>query len=121
MKKILLFERYEGVRFIVERSLKKYQEGIEINSIHDIEGVKRKIENSDIDLLITELSKLNADGLEISRYARKQHPEMKIIWITVLGCYEFSEQMKALGIYKCLEKPLEIDKFRADILNVLDF
>jgi DNA-binding NtrC family response regulator len=120
MLKILLFERYEGVRFIVEQSLKKYQEEIEIISIHDIEGVKRKIDNDNVDLLITELSKLNADGLEISRYTRKKYPDLKIIWITVLGCYEFSEQKQALGIYKCLEKPLEIDKFRADILSALD-
>jgi DNA-binding NtrC family response regulator len=120
MKTIILFERYAGVQFIVERSLKKYQDEIQIISIHDIDEVKRKIDDGGIDLLISELSKHNAEGLEISRYARNRLPDLKIVWITVLGCYEFIEQKIALGIYKCLEKPLEIDKFRADILNALD-
>jgi DNA-binding NtrC family response regulator len=118
-KKIILFERYEGVRFVVERSLIKYRDEIKIISIHDVEEIKHWIDGEDIDLLITELNKLNADGLEVSRYARKLLPELKIIWITVLGCYEFMEQKQALGIYQCLEKPLEIDEFRADVLKAL--
>lgn len=119
-KRIVLFERYEGVRFVVEQSLKKYQENIQIISIHDVDEVKKWIDGESIDLLITELSKFNAEGMEISRYARKRHPDLKIIWITVLGCNEFLDQKIALGIYQCLEKPLEIDEFRGDVLKAIN-
>jgi len=119
IKKIILFERYEGVRFVLERSLEKYKKEIKIISIHDVGEMKKWIDDKEFDLLISELNKLNADGLEISRYARKKLPDLKIIWITVLGCYEFIEQKLDLGIYQCLEKPLEIDLFRAEILNAL--
>ena len=119
-KKIILFERYDGVRFVVERSLQKYQDRVQIISIHNIDEIKDLIDAEPIDLLITELSKLNSDGLEISWYARKKLPELKIVWITVLGCYEVEEQRLDLGIFKCIEKPLEIDELRAVILKALE-
>jgi DNA-binding NtrC family response regulator len=119
-KKIILFERYDGVRFVLERSLENYRDRFDIYSSYLKEEVKNKVEDGNIDLLITELSKVNPDGLEISYYARKMSPDIKIIWITVLGCHVFRDQQKILGNIRCIEKPLEIQQFRNDVLNALE-
>jgi DNA-binding NtrC family response regulator len=118
-KNIILFERYAGVRFVLERSLSKYQDKINIHSSHWKEDVKKLIDNNDTDLLITELNNADSDGLEISRYARKHFPDLPIIWITVMGCHECREQQEKLNILQCIEKPLEIEEFRKGILEVL--
>ncbi len=119
VKKIILFERYDGVRFVLERSLSKYKNDITIRSSHWKDEVIELIDKNSTDLLITELSKADIDGLEVTRYARNHSPELTIIWITVMGCYECREQQKKFNIFKCIEKPLEIALFRQDILEAL--
>ncbi len=104
---------------MLERSLRKYQGEIEIVSANEVDEAKALVASDHVDLLITELSKVNSDGLIVSRYARKMNSELRIIWITVLGCNEFKEQKENLNILECMEKPLEIDKFRADVLEAL--
>lgn len=118
-KRIVLFEKYKGVQFVLERSLRKYQDDIEIVSAMGVDEVKELVDSDRVDLLITELSKMNTDGLTISRYARRANPDLKIIWITVLGCDKFKRQRENLNILECIEKPLEIDEFRADVLEAL--
>lgn len=118
-KRIILFEKYQGVQFVLERSLRKYQGEIEIVSANEVDEAKALVASDHVDLLITELSKVNSDGLTVSRYARKMNSELRIIWITVLGCNEFKKQKENLNILECMEKPLEIDKFRADVLEAL--
>lgn len=117
---IVLYERYDGVRFVLERSLQKFKQDIIIHSSHRKNEVKRMIAEGNIDLLITELSRINPVGLEISYYARKLNPDLKIMWITVLGCNNFCDHKEKLGNICCFEKPLEINEFRQDVLETLD-
>lgn len=119
-KNIVLFEHYDGVRFVLERSLLKYQRYVNILSSHWEKEAKKFIDQNDVDLLITELNSLNSAGLEISRYARDAEPEIKIIWITVLGCDVFRELKEDLGNIHCIEKPLEIKYFRRDVIKALE-
>ncbi len=119
-KNIVIFEKYDGVRFVLERSLEKYQDNLDIFTSHWKNEIKKRIESKNVDLLITELSKYNPDGLEISRFAREIAPDLQIFWITVLGCDVFREQKEQLGNIWCIEKPLEIKKFRKNVLRALE-
>jgi DNA-binding NtrC family response regulator len=119
-KNIILFERYDGVRFVLERSLTKYKDNISIYSSNMKNDIKNLLKANQVDLLITELSHVNPDGLALSCYARKLAPSLKIIWITVLGCHIFKNQKERLGNIQCLEKPLEINSFRKDVLLALE-
>ena len=119
-KNIVIFEKYDGVRFVLERSLEKYKGNLNIYTSHWKNEIKNHIEHKNVDLLITELSKYNPDGLEISRFAREISPDLQIFWITVLGCDVFREQKELLGNIRCIEKPLEIQKLRKKVLQALD-
>jgi DNA-binding NtrC family response regulator len=119
-KKIVLYERYDGVRFVIERSLSKYNHHFVIQSSHWKNEIESMIDRDDVDLLITEINRLNSTGIEISRYARRKNPNMKIIWITVLGCFMLKDLMKELGHIRCIEKPLEINDFRQDVFEMLE-
>lgn len=119
-KKIILFEKYDGVRFVLERSLSKIKGDVHIHSSHWKNEVKHLIDQNNVDLLVTELNRVNPDGLEISRYARKLHPDLQIIWITVLGCDIFRDQKEKIGNVACLEKPLEINEFREHVISALE-
>ena len=120
-KHIVIYEKNDGVRFVLERSLSKYREGIEISSSHWKNEIKRLMDKNEIDLLITELSRFNSDGFEISHYARMLNPNIRIIWITALGCDLFQDDKKQFGNVQCIEKPLEIKTFRKNVLQALKF
>jgi DNA-binding NtrC family response regulator len=119
-KNIVLFEDYNGVRFVLERSLRKYKGQISVHASPWKNEVINIISNNSVDLLITDLSSENPEGIEISRVARTLSPGINIIWITVLGCDVFREQRKRLGNIKCIEKPLKIEHFRQDVLEELE-
>jgi len=116
-KKILLYERYDGVRFILEHSLAVYVDKFNIYSSHLKNEIKSRIETEKVDLLLTEISKFNPDGLEISYFARKLLPELQIIWITVQGCHDFLYPKEELGKVTCIEKPLDIRTIREIVLQ----
>ena len=118
-KTIAIYERYDGVRFVLERSLSCYQDDVNIISSYQKTEIKHLIKENHVDLLITELSKNKPDGLEISHYARKVSPNLQIIWITVLGCDIFRSERERIGEVLCVEKPLEINEFRRTVLNIL--
>ncbi len=118
-KHILLFEKYDGVRFVLERSLSRRKEPIEIHSSSQKENIKATLTENHIDLLITELTSLDKDGMEITKYAREVSPDLKIIWITVLGCDVFRKQKKQLGDVQCYEKPVDITHFRRGVMDAL--
>lgn len=120
IKNILLFERYDGVRFVIEKSFTKLRERIVIQSSNIKHEIKDLLNETKPDLLITELSKENRDGLELTRYAREIDPDLQIIWISVCCCQEFRKERKNLGVSYCFEKPLEIAHFRRKVLNALD-
>ena len=120
MKNIVLYEHYDGVRFILERSLSKTDQEIIIQSSNIKNEIKKFIDRDNLDLLITELSRINPAGLEISRYARRSKPDLKIIWITLLGCDVYREIKNQIGNIVCIEKPLEIKDFRQDVFKALE-
>lgn len=119
MKRVILFERNHGVRFVLERSLEKFKGEIEIRSVQTISEAKQIVDEESADLLITELSHERSNGLEITRYVHRQHPDVKIIWVTVMGCDQLQQQKSQLGVVQCIEKPLEIETFREDVLQAL--
>ena len=118
-KNIVIFEKYDGVRFVIERSLSKYEDQVEIYATNWKNDAKRLLSNQDVDLLITEISKAGLDGLEISHFARKLNPDLKIVWITVLGCNAFQKEREILGDIKCVEKPLEVKALRKKVIDLL--
>jgi DNA-binding NtrC family response regulator len=119
-KNIVLFETYEGVRFVLERSLRKFEHTINIHSSHLRSEIEQILRKNDINLLITELNQKNSDGLAVSAFGRQISPDLSIIWITVLGCNLFRQQKKELGNIFCIEKPLAIEDFREKVSQALD-
>lgn len=119
-KTIILYEKYPGVRFVLAKSLSILEDEITVHTSSDMQWIKMKINQNDVDLLITELSQSNPEGIEISSYARRLDPDIKIIWITSHNCSVFRRQKNQLGNITCIEKPLNIRFFRQNVRDVLE-
>jgi DNA-binding NarL/FixJ family response regulator len=116
---IVLFERYDGVRFVLTKALDKFQNDFSIQAFRHKRLIKKFIDQNKVDILITELSKVDPVGVEISRYVHEQEPDIKIVWITVVGCHEYRQEMKDLEIALCFEKPLDLSSFRKGIMTLI--
>jgi DNA-binding NtrC family response regulator len=119
-KKIVLYEQYKGVRFVLERSLSKFEDEIDIVSSYNKRKIREYLKDGIVDLLITDLDGNSQNGVGLSNFARKTAPQLDIIWITVFGCNLFRTEKRRLGNIICLEKPLDIKRFRKTVLNALN-
>ena len=118
---IVLFEKNEGVRFVLERSLDKYDNWIQVTAVNRVEEALQLLNKTSFNLLISEVSKTSSDGMRISERARQLWPDLKIIWVTVAGCSAFDKEKNQLKIVACLEKPLDINDFRRITLEALGY
>ena len=120
-RNIILFERYDGVRFVLERSLFKYKDKIDIFSSHWKNEIMDRIENENVDLLITELSKVNPDGFELTCFARKVTPELKQNWIkqAKLECEKNKVQLRKVrqDAHTRLQKDRLNEKWTGDVVH----
>jgi len=60
-----------------------------------------------IDLVVTDLKMPVMDGFELLAYMSKNHPEIPVIVMTAFGNPDVEAKLKALGVLKCMEKPLD--------------
>jgi DNA-binding NtrC family response regulator len=60
------------------------------------------------------------DGLEMTERIRAAAPDVPVIWITAHGCHRFESRAKALCVFRCLDKPLEISAIRRVAREALD-
>jgi len=40
------------------------------------------------------------------------YPDVSVVWITAYGCHKASDESAQLGVFRCLDKPLEIKQIR---------
>jgi CheY-like chemotaxis protein len=110
-EKTLLLSLSEGLRFYDNRfrvyTAKDGQEAIDVlNSRH-------------IDLLITDLKMPNLDGFDLLALALRKFPDLPVIVVTAYSNPDIDRKLQALGITRCMEKPLEFNEFVTQVVSVL--
>jgi DNA-binding response OmpR family regulator len=103
---ILVIEDSKALRLIVEHSLS--QAGYRVTSAQDgSEGV-RLWEETQPELVITDIMMPERDGIETIREIRRQKPHAKILAMTGFyrsGSIDFPEMLRRLGADDVLTKP----------------
>jgi two-component system response regulator PilR (NtrC family) len=72
-----------------------------------------------VDLLITDLSMPEMDGVELLRRASKVSPETPAIVITAFGSKETAIEAMRHGAVNYLEKPFDVEEMRLHVRNAL--
>lgn len=103
---ILVIEDSKALRLIVEHSLS--QAGYRVTSAEDgSEGV-RLWEETQPELVITDIMMPERDGIETIREIRRQKPHAKILAMTGFyhsGSIDFADMLRRLGADDVLTKP----------------
>jgi CheY-like chemotaxis protein len=74
---------------------------------------------SPIDLVITDLSMPKMDGFELLAYMSRNYPKIPVILMTAYGTPKIEEIVGNMGIFRYLEKPLDVDTVADNIIDAL--
>jgi DNA-binding NtrC family response regulator len=84
------------------------QHQLEVERATDRKEALAKALEGQFDLLITDIRLPGIDGVELTEQVRRESPATSVIWITAYGGQRLRKDAERLGVYICLDKPLEI-------------
>jgi DNA-binding NtrC family response regulator len=111
-KLILIVDDEERVLFVLQNALMKMDDDFDVMTAHTAEAALEKAGDVSLDLVITDLIMPDMDGIEFTERIRDRESQPNVVWMTAYGCQSFKAEAKRLGVYRCVEKPLEIHEVR---------
>jgi len=107
MAKILVVEDKDSMARMLKETLES--DGHEVIIARDgVEGIKR-IKDSKVDVVLTDLKLPKKDGLEVLKTSKEENPLTPVIVMTAYGSIETAVNAMKLGAYDFITKPLDID------------
>jgi len=107
METILIVEDKDSMAQMLKQTLEL--EGYKVIIAGDgAEGIKR-IKDSKMDAVITDLKLPRKDGLEVLKASKEENPLIPVIVMTAFGSIETAVTAMKLGAYDFITKPLDTD------------
>ena len=119
-KRILVVDDDERVLFVLHDILAGLGNQYEVVTAQSGHEALDKARKMFFDLLITDLRMVGMDGVELTEAVRALSPSTVVIWITAYGSQETNAEARRLGVYRCLDKPLEVAEIRRIAREALD-
>jgi len=85
-----------------------------------LEGLELFKANDNINFVITDIKMPKMDGLEMAREIKKINPNMPCIITTAHGELDYFMQADEIGVYRYIQKPLNINEIIEAIDNFED-
>ncbi len=111
-KRILVVDDDERVLFVLHDILAGLGSEYEIVTAQSGYEALDKAREMPFDLLIADLRMPGMDGVELTEAVRALSLSTVVIWMTAYGSQETSAEAQRLGVYSCLDKPLEVAEIR---------
>jgi len=118
-RRILLVDDDGQVLFVLGACLQRLTVSCDVVTAHDGREACRHLQTSSFDLLVTDIRLPGIDGVTLTRLARSLAQKLSVVWITAHGCAPLREDAVRLGVYRCLEKPVEVSEFRRVVEQAL--
>ncbi len=116
--KILIAEDEEIARDNLEHILKK--DGYEAVSVEN--GVKaiQQLENTEFDLVITDLKMPDMDGIQLLKTVKERHPDTEVLMITGYATVSSAVDAMQKGAFSYIPKPFKIEELRILVQRALE-
>jgi two-component system response regulator HydG len=90
-------------------------------AVYSLEEAAQLLTHKRYDVIVTDLvMRGKRDGLEVLELAKKQIPPPPVVLVTAHGTIKTYKEAKALGAYDFIEKPLDLENFRAQINRAVE-
>ena len=119
MKNVLLVDDEEPFLDSLSDGLSVYRRYFQIlTAVNGKEAVK-VLKLHPIDLVITGLSMPVMDGFELLAYMNRNYPKIPVVLMTAYGTPKIREIVMNMGVFRYMEKPLDINEVAGVILDAL--
>ena len=119
-KRILIVDDEENVLFTLRATLAKLDNGADIVTAPSGRQALEKVREMSFDLVLTDLKMPDMDGVAMTEAIRALHAGIVVIWMTAYGCCAVQAEAERLGVYRCLDKPLEVTEIRRIVGKALE-
>jgi two-component system, NtrC family, nitrogen regulation response regulator NtrX len=113
MKKILVVDDEESVRFILKQMLEKGGYAVEVRN--DGEEAMEALKKGCFDMLITDINMPKMNGIELLYKAKEAFHELPVIFISAYGKDKTILEAMKMGLSDNIEKPFRMD----DVLEIV--
>jgi len=109
-RRILVVDDDPMVLFVFQDTLRKLGDQYEIVTTRSGRQALDEIKARPFALVITDLTMPDLNGVELSEAINQIRPDTVVVWITAYGCSSVFSEAARLAIYRCYDKPLEVDE-----------
>ncbi|MBN1409400.1 MAG: response regulator [Spirochaetales bacterium] len=108
MTRVLIIDDDDKIRKIIRIQLHKYE--LEIFDVKEgIDGIVL-LEKQEIDLIICDIKMRESNGIEILVRLKRDYPGIPVIMVTGFVDKYYFDEVKMLGGYALLTKPIKMEK-----------
>lgn len=118
-RRILVVDDDESVLFVLCHALARLSKRWEIFSASSGYNALRIIAEGGLDLLITDIRLPGPSGVQLTEALRTRNTDTPVIWISAHHEPGMPALARRLGVYRYLQKPLEIGEIRAAVRGAL--
>jgi len=120
MKQVLLVDDDASFLLSLSDGLSGYADQFKVLTAANGKEAVEILQSQIIDLVITDLKMPVMDGFALLAHMSRDYPSVRVIVITAFGTTEIEQQVRELGTYQYLEKPLDLDELTTKIFQELN-
>lgn len=120
MNTVLIVDDDENFLHSLIDGFKSYEDQFGIMTAHNGEEAIAILDKQDIHLVLTDLKMPKMDGFALVAHLSSHHPAIPVIVMTAFGTPDMEENLKEIGAFQYIEKPIDFNLLVAKILNGLD-
>jgi DNA-binding NtrC family response regulator len=106
--RLLIAEDEANLRLVLQKELQRL--GYRVQAAPDGEAALRKLEESNVDVLLCDINMPHMDGMELLRRVHERPNPPEVIMLTGQGTVETAVEAMKLGAYDYLTKPYSINE-----------
>ncbi|MFO7570775.1 MAG: response regulator [Smithellaceae bacterium] len=119
-REVLIVDDEEPLLLSIADGLSIYRKHFNLQTAtNGADAVKVLKSSPVIDLVVTDLSMPKMDGFELLAYMNRNYPKIPVILMTAFGTPKIEEIVNNMGIFRYLEKPLDINIIAENIFAAL--
>ncbi len=120
MNTVLIVDDDESFLLSLIDGFKSYEDQFGIITAHNGEEAVAVLEEQDIHLVLTDLKMPKMDGFALVAHLSSHHPEIPVIVMTAFGTPDMEENLKEIGAFQYIEKPIDFNILVEKILKGLE-
>ncbi len=110
-KRVMLVDDEESVRLSWNRYLS--QQGFEVTTANDGANAISKLQAEPVDVVVSDLRMPGVDGVQLLQWIHDERPQTPFILLTGFGSEDVEKQVRDLGAFDYLNKPISPDTLAA--------